>query len=162
MCEASICHVYWQRMKIKSREYLEQGHGSVETLSEEKEVINTCNNHKRVVLLRCLYVPCFVRFVIFTMTSFRVARSSIAICLRWRPSTWRLSSSGEWRFSWPIDHYLFVTFVSQDASDQFSLFHCEVRDEGASDCDLHFGRWYNSCVHGVRGVQGYCLRCVSL
>lgn len=38
-----------RRMKIKSREYLEQGHGSVETLSEEKEVINTCNNHKRVI-----------------------------------------------------------------------------------------------------------------
>ncbi|CDR97902.1 thioredoxin domain containing protein, putative [Babesia bigemina] len=38
-----------KRMRNKSRDYLEQGHGSVETMADEKQVINTCNSHKRVI-----------------------------------------------------------------------------------------------------------------
>lgn len=39
-----------KRMKAKSREYLDQGHGTLETVNEEKEVINVCNTHKRVIV----------------------------------------------------------------------------------------------------------------
>ncbi|KAK1444103.1 thioredoxin domain-containing protein 9 [Babesia gibsoni] len=38
-----------KKMKAKSREYLDRGHGTVETVTEEKEVINICNTHQRVI-----------------------------------------------------------------------------------------------------------------
>ncbi|GIX65916.1 thioredoxin domain containing protein, putative [Babesia caballi] len=38
-----------QSMRSKAQDYLQQGHGAVETVSDEKEAINIFNSHKRVI-----------------------------------------------------------------------------------------------------------------
>ncbi|GFE55260.1 thioredoxin domain-containing protein [Babesia ovis] len=38
-----------KKKRDNARHYLEEGHGSVEVVTDEKQVINICNSHKRVI-----------------------------------------------------------------------------------------------------------------
>ncbi|EDO05617.1 Thioredoxin family protein [Babesia bovis T2Bo] len=38
-----------RRKRMNARKYMEDGHGKVDVVTDEKEVINICNSHKRVI-----------------------------------------------------------------------------------------------------------------